>query len=480
MGCAARARFGAGCLIAMPRRVLIVAAEFPPVKGIGRLRPLKFCQHLNHLGWQTAVLSPAEGDIEPVDLQTLDEIPQATKMYRAAIPKPKDKVIRAVKALLGRNQFGQATVNQDRTSTATTQPASRTSGFSLGQLMGNLDAFARKNLLIPDDIVLWTRPAVREGIRAVREFQPDVILATAPHFTNLLVGSRLSRATGVPWVADYRDLWTGDVLRAWVPKWRQGLELLIERRILATASAAITVSGPKSDVVRGRVSQPDKCPVVTLTNGYDPEEFEGIVAEQGNQGLFRIVYAGRLFKNRRGYELIEAAGQLLQEKPALRQHLAIEYYGGVAPEIAARMQALIEQYKLAQVVRFHPDVSYLRSKALQKGADALLLIVDSGETSSGVIPGKLFEYIAAHRPILCVAAPGATTDILVAGRLGEVVSPGDVQNLKTALTTLLDRANEGFNPDTAYLAQFERGKVVERLAQLLDDVIGSAHRGGAR
>ena len=248
-----------------------------------------------------------------------------------------------------------------------------------------------------------------------------------PHFTNLLVGARLSRATGVPWVADYRDLWTGDVLRAWVPKWRQRLELLIERRILATASAAVTVSGPKSDVVRERVSRLDKCPVVTLTNGYDPEEFEDVVAEQGCDGLFRIVYAGRLFKNRRGYELIEAAGQLLQQKPALRQSLAIEYYGGVAPEIAARMQALIEQYDLAQVVRFHPDVSYLRSKALQKGADALLLIVDSGETSSGVIPGKLFEYVAARRPILCIAAPGATTDIMVAGRLGEVVSPGDVR-----------------------------------------------------
>lgn len=464
----------------MTRRLLIVAAEFPPVKGIGRLRPLKFCQHLNRLGWQTAVLSPAEGDIEPVDRQTLDEIPSATRIYRAAIPKPKDKLIRAIKTLLGRNQSGQAAGNKNQTGNAATQTTHETTGFSLGQLMGSLDAFARKNLLIPDDIVLWTRPAVREGIKAVREFQPDVILATAPHFTNLLVGARLSRATGVPWVADYRDLWTGDVLRAWVPQWRQRLELMLERRILATASAAITVSEPKSDVVRGRVANLDKCPVVTLTNGYDPEEFDDVVPEQGSEGLFRIVYAGRLFKNRRGYELIEAAGQLLQEQPALRQRLAIEYYGGVAPEIAARMQALIEQYELAQVVRFHPDVSYLRSKALQKGADALLLIVDGGETSSGVIPGKLFEYVAACRPILCIAAPGATTEIIAKGKLGSVVAPGDVQNLKTALRTLVETAYQGFNPDTEYLAQFERGKIVERLAHLLDDIATSARRSGTR
>lgn len=464
----------------MTGRLLIVAAEFPPVKGIGRLRPLKFCQHLNRLGWQTAVLSPAEGDIEPVDRQTLDEIPPATRIYRAAIPKPKDKLIRAVKALLGRNQSVPAAGNNNQTGNAATQTTRKTSDYSLGQLMGSLDAFARKNLLIPDDIVLWTGPAVREGIKAVREFHPDVILATAPHFTNLLVGSRLSRATGVPWVADYRDLWTGDVLRAWVPQWRQRLELFLERRILGSASAAITVSEPKSDVVRGRVANLDKCPVVTLTNGYDPEEFDDVVAEQGSEGVFRIVYAGRLFKNRRGYELIEAAGQLLREQPALRQRLAIEYYGGVAPEIAARMKTLIEQYELAQVVRFHPDVSYLRSKALQKGADALLLIVDGGETSSGVIPGKLFEYVAARRPILCIAAPGATTEIIATGKLGEVVAPGDVQKLKTALGTMVATADAGFSPDTEYLAQFERGKIVERLAQLLDDIATNARRSGTR
>lgn len=460
----------------MTRRLLVVAAEFPPVKGIGRLRPLKFCQHLNRLGWQTAVLSPAEGDIDPVDLQTLDEIPSATRIYRAAIPKPKDKLARAIKTLLGRKHRGQiASSHKEEASRVGTLAASQPSGFSWGPLMGSLDAFARKNLLIPDDIVLWTGPAVRAGIKAVREFQPDVILATAPHFTNLLVGSRLSRATGIPWVADYRDLWTGDVLRAWVPPWRQRLELLLERRILATASAALTVSEPKSEVVRGRVAQPDVCPVVTLTNGYDPEEFDGIVPERGSEGVFRIVYAGRLFKNRRGYELIEAAGQLLQEQPALRQRLAFEYYGGVAPEIAARMQTLVGQYGLAQVVRFYPDVSYSRSKALQKGADALLLIVDSGETSSGVIPGKLFEYVAAQRPILCIAAPGATTDIIATGRLGEVVAPGDIPNLKAALIRLLEKADAGFNPDAAYLARFERGKIVERLAALLEEILAKGH-----
>lgn len=459
----------------MAKRLLIVAAEFPPVKGIGRLRPLKFCQHLEQLGWETAVLTPEIGDIQPVDRATLLEIPKATRIYRAPIPKPKERLVRRVKGLLGRGASGAGSAPGDPQARIAAGP-SKPSRSMIGNLMGWTDAFARNNLLIPDDIVLWYRPAVRAGIAAAREFKPDVILATAPHFTNLLVGAGLSNATGIPWVADYRDLWTGDVLRAWVPPWRQRIELALERKILRSASAVITVSEPKSEVLRARVPDLAKCPVVTLTNGYDLEEFDSVVPEKGADGLYRVVYAGRLFKNRRGHEFIDAVGRLLKADRAYRSRLRVEYYGGVSPEIAERMTTLIAQYELGDVISFHPDVSYDRSKALQKGADALLLIVDGGETTSGVIPGKLFEYVAAARPIICIAAPGATTGIIARGRLGAVVAPGDVDRLESALRKLIDEGDAGFRPDTHYLEQFERSRIVGRLAELLDRVHQSTSR----
>lgn len=461
----------------MARRLLIVAAEFPPVKGIGRLRPLKFCQHLECLGWDTAVLAPTEGAIQPVDPETLSEIPVHTKVYRAPILQPKVRMVRWAKSLFrkGTKTKPGATVSQYAGSSGRDPEVAPSAGRrALGHFMGRIDVFVRRNVLIPDDIALWYGPALEVGMTAIREFRPHVILATAPHFTNLIVGARLSRKSGVPWVADYRDLWTGDVLRAWVPAWRKRLELAIERWVLASASAVISVSEPKSEVLRARVADTRKCPVVTLTNGYDPEEFERVVPERGPAGKFRIVYAGRLFKNRRGYELIEAAGALLRERPELRDRLRIEYFGGVSPEIEARMEEMISSFALGDVVRFHPDVSYERSKALQMGADALLLIVDSGETSSGVIPGKLFEYVAARRPILCIAAEGATTEIIAAGRLGTTVEPGDVQGLAHALRSWLEVESMAFSPNTAYLAQFERARIVERLSELLCDVVDRA------
>jgi glycosyltransferase involved in cell wall biosynthesis len=452
------------------KRLLIVAAEFPPVKGIGRLRPLKFCQHLASLGWETAVLTPVAGDIQPVDQATLLEIPKTTRIYRAPIPKPKERLAQRLKALLrwgdGRGDTGASTTG-DRGGAKHSDQGLRSIA---GDLMRWADAFTRRNLLIPDDIILWYGPAVQAGVGAVNEFHPDVILATAPHFTNLLVGARLSKVTGVPWIADYRDLWTGDVLRAWVPPWRQKVEQAIERRILRSASAVITVSAPKSEILRGRVPNADACPVVTLTNGYDVEEFESVVPEQGDPRRYRVIYAGRLFKNRRGYEFVEAVGRLVRDDPSYRHRLRVEYYGDVAPEIAGRMSEVIAEYGIREVVEFFPDVPYARSKAIQKGADALLLIVDGGETTSGVIPGKLFEYVAANRPIICIAAPGATTEIIERGRLGVVVEPGDVAGLEAAVKKFIDEGNSGFQPDKSYLEQFERSRIVGRLAEVLDVV----------
>jgi len=459
----------------MAGRLLIVAAEFPPMKGIGRLRPLKFCQHLRKFGWETAVLAPREGDLEPFDPATLNEIPSDTKVYRAPLPKPKTRVVDWLKAKRKRD-IGESSIAGTKRSLVELRSSSSNLGSAAGKLLGAFDRFSRRYLLIPDDLVLWTLPAIRVGVDAIAEFQPHVILATAPHFTNFVVGWQLARRGGLPWIADYRDLWTGDVLRDWVPAWRRRLEVVAERRIIGSAAAVITVSAPKTEFVRERVAGRDCSRFVTITNGFDVDEFEHVESEGSAPGKVRIVYAGRLFKNRRGYELIEAAGQVLAQHPEWRERLRIEYYGGVSPEIADHMQTLIANWALSETVFFFADVSYARSKALQKGADLLLLIVDRGETTSGVIPGKVFEYMAAKRPILCIAEPGATSDIVEQGNLGYVHAPGDVKGLAKTLVGLLGGPGTSFAPRESYVAQFDRRNSVEQLANLLEDVRAVARR----
>ncbi|MBI4523152.1 MAG: glycosyltransferase [Deltaproteobacteria bacterium] len=347
----------------------------------------------------------------------------------------------------------------------------------LGKVKTAVDRFITRNILIPDDWLLWTVPAVATGKRICREQGVSLLFTTAPPFTDLLVGRFLKAKTGLPWVADYRDLWTGDVLRDWVPQWRRRSEIAMEKWALSKADAVIAVSEPKMASLRERLGKVPAERFFTVTNGYDPEEYAGINPVENSNGLVRFVYTGRLFKNRRGYELIEAAGALFKNRPELRRRFHVEYYGGVSPEIRSRLDELASRFDLAKQLHFFPDVPYARSKELQVQADVLLLIVDTGETTSGVIPGKLFEYVAAGRPILCIAAPGATSEIIERGRLGWVTEPGNVLGLSNVLESLLSNNGNGtvpFCPNREYLSQFQRRELVGRMAEIFNK-ISQAH-----
>jgi len=458
----------------MKKRVLIIAGEFPPFKSIGRIRTVKWCQHLPDLGWEAAVLTLAADSSGPRDEATLEEIPKGTQVFRATWPRPKETAVGFVKSLLGKtkNETQSSACNNNSDSIKEFQKPGNPDGksFRIGDLSGLFDTFVRKNLLIPDGFLLWSLTAIHKGLRAIHTFQPHVIFATAPPFTDLLVGSFLSQLTGIPWVADYRDLWTGDVLREWVPRWRQSVEIALELHLLNSAAAVVTVSKPKTQFMRKRVPSLPADRFYTITNGYDPDEYEDLIPEGQEPGVFRFVYTGRLFKNRRGYELLEAMGQFFERKPEMRGKFRVEYYGGVAPEIAERMDNLIRTYGLEDMICFHPDVPFQKSKALQKGADVLLLIVDTGKTTSGVIPGKLFEYVAAKKPILCISKDGATPEIIRKGKLGWVINPGDVEGIINVLSLLTDISTIKFDPEIGYVSRFERKRLANHLASILEFV----------
>ncbi len=120
---------------------------------------------------------------------------------------------------------------------------------------------------------------------------------------------------------------------------------------------------------------------------------------------------------------------------------------------------------------FSGDVAYAQAMDAQVNCDYLLLIVDTGETSDGVIPGKLFEYVAARRPLFALCDPGATQQIIERAGLGSVVGAEDVAACEARLAALLAQpVPRKFEPDNDYLAQFDRRAITARLARLLDQV----------
>jgi glycosyltransferase involved in cell wall biosynthesis len=457
------------------RNVLVIAGEYPPLKTIGRIRTAKFVEHLRHLGWNPIVLTvEVRSNSTNYDPALESEIPEGVEVHRANWPDWETNVINKIKRLLGRGSnprlpsiMGKSASGEGDTSTMPEQ--STPSLFDKPTLA--LKWLFRHWIYIPDDYLPWSKCAYTLANEICDRNKIDIIFTSLPPFSAALIGHKLKKERGIPWVMDYRDLWEGDVLREWISPLRARIELRLERKLVKAADVVISVSEQKTEYLK-KLHTKANPRWETLTNGYDTDIFEPLLAEPRiKNDTIDFVYTGRLFKNRRGYAFAEALGQIKQQNPELANNVRVHMYGGVSPEIQQRYNAILTQYDIADLYIFHGDVKYYDAMRAQVQCDYLLLIVDTGATSDGVIPGKLFEYIASQRPIFALCNPGATKDIIEKANAGIVLPAEAVNVIKTELEKWLRQSiPEKVSFDDGYLSQFERKGISARLARILSEI----------
>lgn len=455
------------------KTLLVIAGEFPPLKTIGRIRTVKFVDQLRAHGWRAIVVTLAPSGSEPnYDAKLLAEITDDLEVIRLPLPDIEGQIAGIAKKLLGRPSTLAAAPSAIQSSPQPgTTVARHESGGFLDKAHSAVRWFLKNFVFIPDDYRPWAKAVAEECRRLCAERKVDAIYTTLPPFSSIFAGYELRKATGLPWLVDYRDLWYGDVLREWLPDWRKRLEFRMEKKLLQEADVVITVSEPKTDYMK-RQHPHIKARWETLTNGYDVDIYgERARTRPVGQGPIEFVYTGRLFKNRRGYAFAEALGRIHQTDRQLAENVRVHILGGVDPEIRARYDEILKRYGIAHLYDFAGDVAYNDAMNAQINCDYLLLIVDTGETSDGVIPGKLFEYVAARRPIFALCDAGATQQIIERAGLGKAVPAESAEACEAMLREWLARpVPEEVAADNDYLAQFDRRAITQRLATLLDEV----------
>jgi hypothetical protein len=326
-------------------------------------------------------------------------------------------------------------------------------------------------LAVPEPQVAWYPSAVAAGRRLVRKWRPNVIYASALPFTAHIVAARLARISSVPWIAEFRDQFAGNPYSN-LPSWRLPMDLWIERQVVSSASACVTVSEPIATTLRTRY----KKPTIVVLNGYD--ERAALLAPAGPADVeapLNILYTGVIYPGRRDpaalFRAIASLGQLAK-------HVEVHFYGqdlrGVA-EIAAR-------HGVSDRVRVHGAISYGESLAAQQAADVLLLLLWSDPREIGVYTGKIFEYIGAGRPILAVGSQdGVAAQLIRSRRLG--VAANDEQSIATTLRRWIEEKRTTGRvaaPDDSAkcgLSRSEQFALVDRL--LLQVTTGNLAAGGA-
>ena len=268
---------------------------------------------------------------------------------------------------------------------------------------------AKSAVDFPDPSAPWSRQAFKVGLEATRHWHPDVILVSGPPFSSFIPASRLARRLRVPWVADYRDLWSNSTYYPYLAP-RRPLDALLERLVLRDAAALVTVSEPLADELgrlHGRHAD-------VVLNGHEFDSIAPMREIEPLPGELNLVYTGQIYPGRRDPSpLFEAIALLGAEGAGVRVHFAGPH-GGAAKEAAASVG-------LRYCVVDHGEMDRIEALRLQRRADVLLLLMwnDIGET--GVFTGKLFEYLFARRPILMLGWPHGVAAQLIQTRGAGIV-----------------------------------------------------------
>jgi glycosyltransferase involved in cell wall biosynthesis len=409
-------------------KVLLVTMYFPPAGGGGVQRPLKFATHLPALGIETHVLAPDD----PKWIHRDDELepPTLAWVHRARYIGP-----------VGR------------------KPAEELHGTTGLARVQRQAALLGRRFLVPDENVSWNLTAIPAAVRIVRREAIDVVLTTSPPSSVHLIGAAAKRATGVRWVADLRDSLVAHphrrAERLAVRAKEQG-EHLVARLVAGQSDAIVAVSEAIAAELRERSP---RGPVVHIPNGADFDDFAGLAYRRGDR--FRITHAGSFFGKRDPRPFLTALAQV--------DDVVARFVG----DFRAADREWAKSLDLGDRLELLPYVPRRRSLALQRDSEALLLLIpDAGGRGRGVLTGKVFEYLAAERPILGLVPPdGAAARLLEETGAGTVVAPDDLDGTVRALTALRDRWQAGSLDGTPlseeWRRRLSRRASVEELVRLL-------------
>lgn len=420
------------------KRVLFLAYLFPPIANSGTQRPLKFVKYLSQYGWQPTVVTAAHADGHRVDPAMLADIPADVRVVR--VPMLNEQVRDAVRRLSGGTGLGE-------------------------RLAESLSWRLRERFRRPDLYALW-RPAVRRAaLRLLPDTPFDAIFATGFPWTTLLAGMDVSKATGLPLIADFRDPWVGeDLFRSERPPADE--ERPLERQVVEHAAAVITVSPTMTKCLVAAYPELDPAKFVTIFNGFDPADL-GTPAPQPHAN-FRIVFAGVWKEGYNPSPLYDVIGWLKRASPELLAGVEV-VAAGFAPGEAAR-RGLAEHITEVGVLSHQDAVSLMHS------ADVLFLTNGDGARQQLGLPGKMYEYLATGRPVLALTHPDGDAGRIIQQVGGGMAVPAEDPGVLLQVITQACRDRSLPTPplDRRALAAFERPNLTRQLASLLDGVSGRA------
>ncbi len=421
-------------------------------------RVTKFVKYLQDFGWTPIVLAPLDPQYQALDASLEKEIPADIIIRRSPIFEPHNLYKKFVG--IDKNTAIDVNVNQREGS----KPS----------LKQRIASFVRSTFFVPDGRIGWLRSAVAEGVKITKEFPISAIYTSSPPYTVSLIGRSIARKTGIPFVAGFRDPWSG--FESSTPdRWLlpRLLDEHLEHTVFRDATKIdVAWKGIVSDALEKYPELP-KDKFVLIPNGFDSADFPEKDIHQRAKRIrgeqFVLTYSGSMYGPRNPKSLFAALELLIKRNEIDPTKITLRFVGRFGTEIHEMFEAPL----IKPMIEKFDYVAHNRAVELVSDSDALLLIVDDTPSVAEIVPGKVYEYLGAMRPMIAIAPPtGAIGQLLKETSGGITVATSDIEGQAMAFKHFYDKWLGGEETSATMniqaIKQYERREEAKTLAALLD------------
>lgn len=398
--------------LAPKKKVLIVTYYWPPSGGSGVQRWVKFAKYLPEFNIEPIVLTVKNGTYPLVDDTMVNEVSPNLKVF-------------STKAIEPYSLFGALS---GKTSAQVSTPA--TAFTQDGSIIKKLGIWIRANLFVPDARLGWKPFAYKKATEIIKEFNIDTVITTGPPNSTHLIGSKLkSKNKNLHWIMDMRDPWTKIFFYDHLPrtKFTSRLDLKFEKKALRLADEVVLVSKSMISLQKEILDRDYKI----VSNGFDHSDFPALEQSHSNP-VFTIKYIGSMSENSVPHNFFKALSRLESDS---KKKIKVEFYGSINTNVIE----IIEAFELDDIVSFRGYLPHLEAKKEMQKSDLLLLVIPRTKDNELIITGKIFDYIGAQKPILCIGPKhGDAAKVISEFNLGLNFEYDEVDTLTSELEKLLN------------------------------------------
>lgn len=424
-------------------KVLIVAYYWPPSGGAGVQRWLKFVKYLPQFGVQPVVVTvnPEYASYAVTDESLIADVAAGVEVHRTQSREP----FGAYKKISANKQIPQAGFANEKNA-----------GF-----IEKLARFIRGNFFIPDARKGWNNYAFAKCCEIIEREKIDAIVTTSPPHSTQLIGLRLKQKYGLRWIADLRDPWT-DIYyynKLYHTPIAKRIDLKYERSVIEKADKVVVVSKAikRTFENKGYTIAADK--IAVIPNGYDHTDFENIV--QATNTNFVITYTGTLSNDYPITGFIDVLAELIAEG----NDITLRFFGSLPGDIAQ-----LATTKLGNKVEINSHVTHTQAIEKMQSSDALLLLIPDVPGNEGILTGKLFEYLASHKPIIGIGPEnGDAAEIINDCNVGKMVDSASKEGLKLYVQNLITQKAAGKPQaiNTEMVSGFSRLALTKKMSSVI-------------